>query len=176
MQLAIVWLLWARLYACELCVWLHVCRFGFRHTRSLKHHGSGSLDTSKLVVSPEPDFSDPSSHSQVGERNQPNRPYMCRRVVEYRLSMYVHMQADIFVYKQSITISYPIKACEEAGCFTTNHIKSTSAGLESGSLLWTYLKKINQCPYKMEAMCCRDACTPIGSGLTQSRMSSTHLP
>jgi hypothetical protein len=120
---------------------LHACRFGFRHARSLKHHGSGSLDTSRLVASPESGFSGPGSHSQVGERNQSNRPYICRQVVEYRPNMYVYMQADIFVYKQSITISYRIKACEEPSCFTTNHIKSTSAGLESGSLLWTYLKK-----------------------------------
>jgi hypothetical protein len=53
---------------------LPACIFGSRLARSLKHLGPGSPDTSKLVVSPEAGSSDPGSHSQVGERNQPNRP------------------------------------------------------------------------------------------------------
>jgi hypothetical protein len=69
MRVAVVWLLWARLYACELYVWLPTCRFRSRLARSLKHPGPGSPDTSRLVASPEPGSSDPSSHSQVGERN-----------------------------------------------------------------------------------------------------------
>jgi hypothetical protein len=72
MRVAAVWLLWARLCACELCVWLPACRFGSRLARSLKHPGPGSPDTSRLVASPESGSSDPGSHSQVGERNQPN--------------------------------------------------------------------------------------------------------
>jgi hypothetical protein len=51
-------------------------RFGSRLARSLKHLGPGSPDTSRLVASPEPGSSDPGSHSQVGERNQPNRSYL----------------------------------------------------------------------------------------------------
>jgi hypothetical protein len=74
MRVAVVWLLWARLCACELCVWLPAYRFGSRLARSLKHPEPGSLNTSRLVASSEPSSSDPGSYSQIGERNQPNRP------------------------------------------------------------------------------------------------------
>jgi hypothetical protein len=55
--LATVWLLWARLCACEFCVWFAACIFGSRLARSLKHSGSGSPDMSRLVASAEPGFS-----------------------------------------------------------------------------------------------------------------------
>lgn len=47
------------------------------------------------------------------------RLHACIRVVEYRLSLYVHIQVDTLVYKQPITILYPVKSCGETDCFYT---------------------------------------------------------
>jgi hypothetical protein len=74
-RIAAVWLVWARLYACEICIWLPAYRFGSRLTRSSKHPGPGLPDTSRLVVSLKPDFSDPGSHSQIARETNQTRPY-----------------------------------------------------------------------------------------------------
>jgi hypothetical protein len=65
-----------KLYACEVCVWLPTCRYGVRLVRYLKHLGSDSAGTSKLIVSLEPGSCRPGSYTRATRRSQPNRRCM----------------------------------------------------------------------------------------------------
>jgi hypothetical protein len=99
MQGAGVWLLSTRLYACEVCVWLTTCIYGFKLVRYLKHPGPGSACASKLVESLEPGSRQPSSCSQATGRSQPNMPYMignkCKIFTDHKSLKYIFTQKEL---------------------------------------------------------------------------------